>query len=210
MISLTPRRLVLTFAALLCAALPAAAEPGGDAVLSAGFAAAMPTPAQLAGLKAAAKKPAAPAAPKTPAAAEDAWLKIVDAVKKDGKHEPGEGLNPTTFTLEATDGDPQAAHVVRIVTFGGMLDDEGLFHALGAVIIEQTFTLDAKSGNWIVEQWVFETDVYGQAVNGGHGVIEKSPEGAVVSSKPDRIDPTSAKVHAKYESMIKSWTEGKP
>lgn len=206
MISLTPRLFVPILLAL-ATALPAAAEPGGDAALSAGFAAALPTPAQMAAVKAAAKKPAAP---KAPAAAEDAWQKIVEAVKKDGKYEPGEGFNPSVFTLETTDGDPAAAHTVRTVSFLGMLDEKGLFHALGAVLIEQAFTLDAKTGNWTVDQWVFETDVYGEAVNGGHAVIEQSPEGKVLSANPEKIAPSSPQVHARYQSMIASWAGSRP
>lgn len=167
-------------------------------------------PAGLATLARLKKKAQKPAAPKAPTANDAVWQKVLEAVKTDGVYTPEAGRMPGTFSLEDVMGDPKANHTIQGITVGGLLNEEGQFQAIGAILIVSNFKLDPKDGNWRVEQWVFETDIYGQVANAGHGTAVQTPDGKVVSAAPDKLNPADPKIQAQYDAMLKHWAERKP
>lgn len=168
-----------------------------------------------AGLTAAAKlkaKPQKPAAPevKGPSAPDAVWQKVLEALKTDGKYTPQAGQMPASFSLEDVVGDAKADHTVHNIIVLGLLNEEEQFQAMGAMLIITEFKLDAKSGNWNVEQWGFETDIYGQVADIGQGTVVKTPDGKVLSTSHATIDPADPKIKTKYDSVLKHWAERTP
>lgn len=157
--------------------------------------------------KAAPQKPAA--GPKAPSAPEATWAKIVAAVKKDGKYKPEAGMMPGRFSLEDSTGDVKGDHTVQSISFLGMLDEDEKFEALGAMLVIKVYTLDPKDGNFHIDMWMFQTDVYGEVANAGHGVLVTSPDGKTVSQTPDQLNPADPKIQAQYDLMLKHWAERK-
>ena len=152
-------------------------------------------------------KPQAPAAPAGPAAPDAVWAKIVEAVKKDGKFAPGGMLAPSRFTLEEKTGDPKANHGAQAITFLGGINENEQFEAMGAVIVVMTYTLDPKTGTFAVEQWLFETDVYGQVVDVSHGTGSLGADGKPGGGTRDAILLTDPKVKAQFDAQLKYWSE---
>lgn len=196
-------------AAALASCLSVNASAQGDAAFAASLSEAAPSFAVPAQLKAKAQKPAA-AAPKAPEAAEAVWQKVLETVKRDGKYKPGGQLAPSAFSLQDTAGDEKADHTMHAVTFLGLVNDEEQFEAMGALFIFMDFKLDPKDGNFHIDQWVFETDVYGTVGNAGHGVIVAKPDGTKVSATPDKLNPADPRIQAKYDEILKHWAERKP
>jgi hypothetical protein len=203
----TSTALALSLITLL--SLRASAQTG-DAAFASAFAAA-PSAATMAQLRAAPQRPA-PAAPaaKPPSAPDDVWAKIVETVKKDGKYKAGADPLPSAFTIEDVAGDAKADHTSNTASFVGEINDDGLFEAMGALFLVREFKLDPKDGNWHVDQWMFMTNVHGEAFNAMHANIIETPAGDNVSTAPDKLTVADPRLKAKYDSMLKYWAERKP
>jgi hypothetical protein len=199
-------RAALIVSVVASLSLKASAQDGDAAFAAAlGNAPSFAVPAQF---KA---KPQAPAAakPKAPAANDAVWQKVLETVKKDGKYTAENGLMPGSFAIEDSTGDPKAAHVEQGITFLGTLNDDEQFEAMGAMLMIQSFTLDPKDGNWHIDQWMFETDVYGQVQDAGHGTVITAPDGKKISAVPEKLNPADPKIQAQYDAMLKHWAERK-
>lgn len=163
----------------------------------------------------AATKPHVPAKPPvTPAAItapDAAWKKIIELVKKDGMFKAGNPLSPSTFSIETSTGDPKADHSKRMIAFVGMLNDEEQFEAMGAMMMVMTFTLDAKTGNFNVDQWLFEIDLYGEVTDQAHMTGVMTPEGKPLAPPtPDKVAAGDAKIKTAYDAETKFWSERSP
>lgn len=201
------RRAGLAVAVIASFSLRSAAQ--SDAVFASALAEAPAGLATLAQLKAKPQKPAAPKI-KAPSAPEAVWQKVLEAVKTEGKYKPEAEQLPGMFTIEDLTGDPKADHTKNVVTVAGMLNDEEQFQALGAMLVVQEFKLDAKDGNWHVDMWIFQTDIYGDVSNAAHGAMIQSPDGKTLSQTPDKLSPSDPKIQAQYDAMLKYWAERKP
>ncbi|MBI5246698.1 MAG: hypothetical protein HY923_05915 [Elusimicrobia bacterium] len=157
-------------------------------------------------------KPAVPqAAPVAPSAPDAVWQKIVEAVKKDGKYKAGNIMMPGSFTLEDVAGDPKADHTKRTITFLGMLNDEEQFEAMGAMIVSMKHTLDSKTGNFNVDMWMFETDVYGEVTDSAHLTGQMTPDGKPAAPPtPDKPAAGDPKIKTAYDAETKFWSEWSP
>lgn len=155
-------------------------------------------------------KPQIPAAPKAPSAPDAVWQKVLEAVRNDGKYRPETDEMPGSFSLSEVAGDPKGDHIVREIAVLGMLNEDEQFQAMGAVFVVKSYKLDAKDGNWLIDQWLFQADIYGDVMNAGHGVVIQSPDGKTLSAVPDQLDPADPKIQAQYDAMLKHWAERKP
>lgn len=200
------RRAALAAAVVASLSLRAAAQ--SDAAFAGALAQGAPSFAAIAQFKAKSQKPA-PAA-KAPEANDAVWQKVLETVKRDGKFKPGSAIMPSAFSIEDTTGDPKADHAKHGVTFLGLLNDDEQFEAMGALFVVQEFKLDPKDGNWHIDQWMFETDVYGAVADAGHGTIVQTPDGKKVSATPEKLNPADPKIQAQYDAMLKHWAERKP
>lgn len=198
----------LLLAALIALPLAASAQSTDAAFADSLGAIAAPVAASKAQFKLLKQKPAAPQA-KTPAAKDADWQKLVEAVKKDGKYSPEAGFMPGSFSIEDSTGDPKGDHESRSVGFMGGLNDDEKFEPIGAALILRTAKLDPKTGNFNIEIWMFQTDVYGEVQNAGHGTGVESADGKPLSKSPDKLDPADPKVQAKLDEMVKYWAERK-
>ena len=155
-------------------------------------------------------KPQIPAAPKAPSAPDAVWRKVLEAVKNDGQYRPEAGQMPGAFSLSDVVGEPKGDRVVWKIAVLGMLNEDEQFEAMGAILVAKEYTLDAKDGNWHIDQWLFQTNIYGDVMNAGHGVVIQSPDGKPVSAVPDQLNPADPKIQAQYDAMLKHWAERKP
>lgn len=202
------RRALLVLAVIAFVIARASAQTGSDAAFSSALTEGAPLPAQFAALKAKPQKPAAP--PAAPSAPEAVWQKVLETVKRDAEYKPGAGPMPSMFSLEDTTGDPKGAHVKHAITVLGMINDEDQFEAAGVIMVFAESKLNSKDGNYHVEQWMFQTDVYGDVGEAAHGVIIKSPDGKPVGSKRSALDPADPKIQKQYDAMLKHWAERTP
>lgn len=204
------RRAAVVAVVLVSVGLRASAQ-NGDARFAAALAGdELKVPSQL---RAAPQRPtpATPAKPKAPVANDAVWQKVLETIKRDGAYKAGMGgIVPATFSLEDKTGDPKADHQMRGLTFLGMLNDEEMFEAMGGLMVFMDFKLDPKDGNFHVEQWLFEVDMYGEVQNAGHGTVITTVDGKKISATPDKIGPADPKVQAQYDSMLKYWAERQP
>lgn len=197
------RRAVLVLAVIAFLVVRASAQTGSDAAFAAALEQGAPTPAEFAQVK---KRPQRPAAPK----ADDAvWAQVLETVKRDGKYKPGNVFMPGSFSIEDSTGDPKGAHTMRAISVLGMLNEEEQFEAMGAMIGVMEFTLD-PNGNTVVDQWMFQTDVYGEVGEIAHGTMIKSPDGKPQGSTRATVDPAAPETKAQYDAMLKHWAERKP
>lgn len=206
MIPYSIRRALLVLAAAAFMISRAAAQT--DAAFSSALQAGAPSPAQFAKIRAKPQKPAP--APKAPAANDAVWQKVLETVKRDGVYKPGAGPLPGAFTIDDSTGDPKAAHVERSVAVLGIVNDEELFEAMGAIFVVKSYTLDPKDGNWRVDQWMFMTDIYGEVGDGGHVVVVQTPDGKTVSATPEPLNPADPRIQTQLDAMLKHWAERAP
>ncbi|MDP3541620.1 MAG: hypothetical protein Q8T11_04045 [Elusimicrobiota bacterium] len=202
------RRALLVLAVIALAIARASARTGSDAAFSSALAEGAPVPAQFAALKAKPRKPAAP--PAAPSAPEAVWQKVLETVKRDAEYAPGAGPMPSVFSIEDSTGDPKGEHVKQGITVLGMINDEDQFVAVGVILIFGESKLNAKDGNYHVEQWMFQTDVYGDVGEAAHGVVIMSPDGKPLGSKRSPLDPADPKIQKQYDAMLKHWAERTP
>ncbi len=202
------RRALLVLAVIAFVIARASARTGSDAAFSSALTEGAPLPAQFAALKAKPRKPAAP--PAAPSAPEAVWQKVLETVKRDAEYTPGAGPMPSAFSIEDSTGDPKGAHVKHAITVLGMINDEEQFEAMGAIIVFMESKLNAKDGNYHVEQWMFQTDIYGDVGDVGHGVIVKSPDGKPLGSTNSALDPADPKIQKQYDALLKHWAERTP
>lgn len=201
------RRALLVLAVIAFLITRASAQ-NADAAFSSALQLGAPSFARIAQFKAKPQKPAS--APKAPVANDAVWAKVLETVKRDGIYKPGAGPLPGAFTIDDSTGDPKAAHVERGVAVLGMINDEELFEAMGAIFVVKNYTLDPKDGNWRVDQWMFMTDIYGEMEDGGHALVIQTPDGKTVSTAPERLNPSDPKIQAQYDAMLEHWAERKP
>jgi len=193
-------------AASLFAALSVPAAAQSDAAFTQSLAAPPRWLASTAQLK---TRPQKPAAAKPPEADDAVWAKVIETVKRDGKFKDGGGFMPSIFSIEDVSGDPKADHSMRGVSFVGGVNEEEQFEAMGALLVFQDFKL-GKDGNFQIDQWVFQTDVYGRVGNVGHGTVVQTPDGKVLSTTPDKLSPGDPKIQAQFDALLKHWAERKP
>lgn len=196
----------LTLAALAGAAAPAAAQFE--------MSAARQTLDSIEALKvqtAAAKKapPRVPAA-KAPAASDADWAKILDQVKATGKYEPEQPpLKPGMFNLEDAVGDAKADHQAFKVRALGMVNDDGLFEVIAVLLSAEDWKMGAD-GNWRMDTWVFESDVYGEVQSVVHIAAVVTPDLKPVSGGPEKLSTSDPRIPAKYKTIIDHWAAKKP
>lgn len=207
MIPSSTRRILLALAASAFMVSRASAQT--DAAFASALREGAPTAVQFAQVKAKPQKPA-PVAPKAPVADDAVWRKVLETVKRDGVYKPGAGPLPGAFTIDDSTGDPKGAHVERSVAVLGMINDDELFEAMGAIFVVKSYTLDPKDGNFRVDQWMFMTDIYGEVGDGGHGLVIQTPDGKTVSAVPEKLSPSDPRIQAQYDAMIKYWAERAP
>lgn len=196
--------MILLLLALLAA--PASANP--DADFAASLSQGAPTAVQFARVKAKPQKPAA-ARPKAPAANEAVWAKVLETVQRDGKYKPGNAMMPGYFSIEDSTGDPKGDRTMRAISVLGMINDEEQFEAMGAMIVIMEFKV-GKDGNTTIDQWMFQTDIYGEVGDAAHATVVKDPAGKTVSAVPEKLNPADPKIQAQYDSMLKHWAERTP
>jgi len=193
--------------------LRASAQTAGDEAFNAAYGK-VPTAATMAQLRAQPQRPAppVPAAPavKPPAAADDVWAKVIEKVKKDGRFTAGADPLPSDFTIEEVVGDEKADHASHVISFMGEINDDGLFEAMGALIVLRDYKIDPKDGNFRIDSWMFMTDVHGQVFNAVHMVSVETPAGEPVSNTPEKLSPADPRLQAQLDSMLKHWSERKP
>ncbi len=199
--------MILLLLALLAA--PASANP--DADFAASLTQGAPTAVQFARVKAKPQKPAAPAAPaaKPPAADEAVWAKVLETVQRDGKYKPGNQLMPGSFSIEDSTGDPKGDRSMRGISVLGMINEEEQFEAMGAMLVAMQFKVGAD-GNTTIDQWMFQTDIYGEVGDAVHITAVKDPAGKALSAVPEKLNPADPRIKAQYDSMLKHWAERKP
>lgn len=200
------RRALLVLAVVAFAISRASAQT--DAAFASSLQQGVPAFAQVAGLKAKPQKPAP--APKAPVASDAVWQKVLETVKRDGIYKPGADPLPSAFTIDDSTGDPKGAHVEHSVAVLGVVNEEELFEAMGAIFVVKSYTVDPKDGNFRVDQWMFMTDIYGEVGDGGHGLVILTPDGKTVSAVPEKLNPADPKIQAQFDSMLKHWAERKP
>lgn len=196
--------MILLLLALL--AVPASANP--DADFAASLTQGAPTAVQFARVKAKPQKPAAAPA-KAPAADEAVWAKVIETVKRDGKYKPGNTRMPGSFSIEESTGDPKGDRSMRGISVLGMINEDEQFEAMGAVLVVVKFKVGAD-GNTTADQWVLQTDIYGEVGNAAHITAINDPAGKTLSVAPEKLNPTDPKIQAQYDSMLKHWAERKP
>ena len=206
MIPYSIRRVLLVLAAAAFMISRAAAQT--DADFTSALQKGAPSPAQFAKIKAKRQKPAP--APKAPTADDAVWQKVLETVKRDGVYKPGAGPLPGAFTIDDSTGDPKGAHVEHSVAVLGMVNEEELFEAMGAIFVVKSYTIDPKDGNWRVDQWMFMTDIYGEVGDGGHGLVIQTPDGKTLSATPEKLNPADPKIQAQFNAMLKHWAERAP
>ena len=67
-----------------------------------------------------------------------------------------------------------------------------------------------KDGNTTMDQWLFQTDIYGEVGDAAHITAVKDPAGKTLSAVPEKLNPADPKIQAQYDSMLKHWAERKP
>lgn len=200
------RRALLVLAVVAFAISRASAQT--DAAFASSLQQGVPAFAQVAGLKAKPQKPAP--APKAPVASDAVWQKVLETVKRDGIYKPGADPLPSAFTIDDSTGDPKGAHVEHSVAVLGVVNEEELFEAMGAIFVVKSYTVDPKDGNFRVDQWMFMTDIYGEVGDGGHGLVIQTPDGKTVSAVPEKLSPSDPRIQAQFDAMIKYWAERAP
>lgn len=194
---------------LLLALLAAPASAQSDADFAASLTQGAPTAVQFARVKAKPQKPAAPAA-KAPAADEAVWAKVIETIKRDGKYKPAPNpLMPSSFSIEDSTGDPKGDHTKRGISVLGLINEEEQFEAMGAMLVVMELKV-GKDGNTTIDQWMFQTDIYGEVGDAAHATVVKDPAGKTVSAVPEKLNPADPRIQAQYDSMLKHWAERKP
>ncbi len=152
----------------------------------------------------------APAGTPAPTADDAAWQKIVDAVKAKGKYTAEQPpFKPGTFSLEDAVGDAKADHTVDKASALGALNEDGQFETMGFVFGSQDWKLGAD-GNWKLDSWVFETNVYGELAEAVHIVAVLDPSKKPVSGGPEKLDPADPRIAAKFKTVIDHWSAPRP
>ena len=200
---MTSRLLLLP---LLAFSIRASAQ--SDAAFSSSLAEIRAPLAAFAQFKAKPKQPIV-AAPKAPGASEAVWKQVLETVKRDGKYKAEAGQMPGSFSIEDSSGDIKGDHSTQEITFLGLLNEEEQFEAMGALLIVTESKLDPKDGNFHIDQWMFETDVYGDVKDAGHGTIVTTTDGKKLSAVPEKLNPADPRIQAQYDSMLKHWAERK-
>ncbi|MBI3565932.1 MAG: hypothetical protein HY079_12095 [Elusimicrobia bacterium] len=162
-------------------------------------------------VQAAAQKKAPSRAPAVLPSADDAdWAKIIEQLKSKGKYEAEEPpLKPGMFTLEDAVGDAKADHQAFKVRAVGMINDDELFEVIAVLLSGEDWKMGAD-GNWRMDTWVFEADVYGTVQSAVHIAAVVTPDLKPVSGGPEKISPSDPRIPAKYKSVIDHWAAKKP
>lgn len=145
-----------------------------------------------------------------PSAADADWAKILEQLKTKGKYEAEEPpTKPGMFTLEDTVGDAKADHQGFKVRALGMINEDDLFEVVAVLLSGEEWKMGAD-GNWRMDTWVFEADVYGAVQSAVHIAAVVSPDLQPVSGGPEKISPSDPRIPAKYKSVIDHWAAKKP
>ena len=137
-------------------------------------------------------------------------------MKAAGTHTPGHGRRPDIFAITDVSGDIKADHVKRVFTVLGTLDKGGLFEARSAMFVLQEFHLDAKDGNWHIDQWMVSTDIYGEVKQTVHLPAIVTPDGEPLRGSPREPNnepqptPDNSEIQTQFDAMLKYWAERKP
>lgn len=156
------------------------------------------------------KAPSRAPAVQPPAPAEADWQKILDLLKAKGKYTPEQmPVKPGMFTLEDVAGPADGDHTEDKVTAMGALNDDEQFEVMAVVFASAEWKKNAD-GTWKLDQWLFETDVYGEVSTVLHiaGVLDadKKP----VSGGPEKLSTSDPRIPTKYKAVIAHWTAQKP
>ncbi|MBI2386328.1 MAG: hypothetical protein HYV14_09990 [Elusimicrobia bacterium] len=204
----SPLRRALLLLAVAAFLITRAAAQNADAAFASALREGAPSFARIAQFKAKPRKPVPQT--KGPSASEAVWAKVLETVKRDGKYRPDSAFAPGSFSIEDTVGDPKADHSTQGISVFGMLNDEERFEALSVMLVFRDHKLDPKDGNWHIEQWLFQTDVYGEVAELAAGTVIKTQDGKVVGTTRSAISPSDPKVQARYDAMLAHWAERKP
>lgn len=192
-------------ALVFAAAVPASAQ--FDASIAA------EVTARIAAMRSAAQSAPKPAPAKAapPAAAEGDWKKILDGLKAKGKYKAGQPpFTPDRFVLDDVKGDKNADHAEDGATALGLVNDDGLFEAMGFVFLSEDWKKGAD-GNWNVDRWMFQTDVYGTVTDVGHMTAVLAPDQSVVSSGSDKtLKAGDPRIDKKFTEITAHWAAPRP
>jgi len=160
--------------------------------------------------KKAAPAPKAPAAVQPPSAPDASWQKILEAVKKSGKYTPEKPPRaPGMFVIEDVGGDKTADHTAESVTVFGLLNDDGQFEAAGAGFMSDEWK-KGPDGNWHVDRWIFQTDIYGTVEDAAHVQLILTPDEKPAGIKELPLKPTDPAIGQKFQAIIAHWAAPRP
>lgn len=164
--------------------------------------------AQAENSKATPQKPVAEA-PQQPKADDAVWAKVLETVKNDGTYTPENGPMPARFEITDSTGDTDGVYEAHTIMIAGTINEQEQFEAMGAMILSTVRTQN-QDGTWRIEQWMFQTNIYGEVEMAGGGIIIQSPDGKTISQTPLRLAPTDPRIQTKYDAMLKHWAERTP
>jgi hypothetical protein len=180
---------------------------GGLAVLAAVAARAQSAPLRWASGSAVATGPAAATARPAPSggmptADSDAWSAVLENIKDDGVFTAGDETYPAHFSIEDVKGSTAAAHSEDYATvFGGIGEDDGLFHPGWADIVSEKWAVDAKGG-WRIEQWLFSVKMDGTVRLGMHNILHETLDRHVLGEEELGIEKGGA---AAFAGLVARW-----
>jgi len=210
--SISFRRALLVLAVISLLISRASAQTTGEAAFNSELSRIKALLAQAEISKSKSQKPAA-SAPQQPKAPDAVWAKVLETVKNDGEYTPEMGPMPALFSIEDSTGDPTGTHTGphedNSIMIMGTINEQGQFVAMGAMILTAVRTA-APNGNWRDEQWMFQTNIYGEVEQAGGAVMILDPDGKVLSQTPLNLAPTDPRIQTKYEAVLKHWAERKP
>ncbi|MFI5349799.1 MAG: hypothetical protein ACHQ2Z_09665 [Elusimicrobiota bacterium] len=144
-------------------------------------------------------------APVGPSAPEQAWGKIVAAIRENGDFRPEKSMFiPARFGLRDVRGDEKGDHSVDSAEVVGSMTEAGLFDPAVGEFNSDEWKLGAD-GSWTVDHWQIVTDVYGTLKAVDRKTIVKAPDLKEVSSKDVAVKLDDPALAAKFKSVIEYW-----
>jgi len=156
--------------------------------------------ANMAQLKTQSQVPPAPAP--SPTAPADAWKKILDTVKRDGREGTADGFSNQTLTGRTGDLWSVAAdHGVVVSYFTGA---NGVSKVLAVEFTLSIFT--STAGTLRSDDWTIITRSSGKINSVIFNQRVKAPGDDLSASAPVLVDPADPKVKAIFDEMLQYWS----
>ena len=143
--------------------------------------------------------------PVGPSAPEQAWQKIVEAIRANGDFRAEKSMFiPARFGFRDVRGDEKGDHSVEHAGIVGTMNEAGLFEAKAGEFISEDWKL-GPDGGWNVDKWLIATDIYGTVKDAAHTSIVKTADKKDVSAKDNKVAPDGPDLAAKFKSVIGYW-----